>query len=44
MTNMALKRLQLRAKGHLIGFELLPGTFTIPQLLNLYEAIYRKLM
>lgn len=38
----ALKRLQRRAKSQPIGFELLPRKFTIPQLQNLYEAIYQK--
>jgi 8-oxo-dGTP diphosphatase len=42
MTDKALKRLQRRAKSQPIGFELLPRKFTIPQLLNLYEAIYQK--
>ncbi len=42
MKNVALKRLQRKAKNQPIGFELLPGTFTIPQLQSLYEAIYLK--
>ena len=42
MVDMALCRLRSRAKGQPIGFELLPGNFTIPQLQNLYEAIYAK--
>ena len=42
MRDRALKRLQYRAKTQPIGFELLPGKFTIPQLQNLYEAIYQK--
>jgi 8-oxo-dGTP diphosphatase len=42
-SDMALKALaQIRYKAalHPIGFELLPATFTIPQLQKLYEAIY----
>ncbi len=42
MKERALKRLQRRAKSQPIGFELLPRNFTIPQLQNLYEVIYRK--
>jgi 8-oxo-dGTP diphosphatase len=42
MKSRALSRLQRRAKSQPIGFELLPGNFTIPQLQNLYEAIYQK--
>ena len=42
MVRKAMKRLQRRAKGEPIGFELLPGTFTLPQLQRLYEAIYQK--
>jgi ADP-ribose pyrophosphatase YjhB (NUDIX family) len=42
MRDRALKRLQYRAKSQPIGFELLPRNFTIPQLQNLYEAIYQK--
>jgi 8-oxo-dGTP diphosphatase len=42
MADKALMRLQRRAKNQPIGFELLPRRFTIPQLLNLYEAIYQK--
>ncbi len=42
MKEKALKRLQRRAKSEPIGFELLPKRFTIPQLQNLYEAIYQR--
>jgi 8-oxo-dGTP diphosphatase len=40
MVNMAIERLRYKAAFHPIGFELLPEKFTIPQLQNLYEAIY----
>ncbi len=36
----ALQRLRYKASHHLIGFELLPEKFTLPQLQKLYEAIY----
>jgi ADP-ribose pyrophosphatase YjhB (NUDIX family) len=42
-TNMVAKakeRLQQKVANHPIGFELLPTKFTLPQLQNLYEAIY----
>jgi ADP-ribose pyrophosphatase YjhB (NUDIX family) len=42
MKERALRRLQRKAKSQPIGFELLPGKFTIPQLQNLYEVIYQK--
>ena len=42
MVAKALTRLRQRAKNQPIGFELLPGKFTIPQLQMLYEAIYQK--
>lgn len=42
MVTKALRRLRRRAKTQPIGFELLPEKFTIPQLLNLYEAIYDR--
>ncbi len=42
MVERALSRLRRRAKNQPIGFELLPGKFTIPQLQMLYEAIYQK--
>lgn len=37
-----LRRLKRKAKTQPIGFELLPETFTITQLRNLYEAIYQR--
>ena len=40
MILMAKDRLQQRVANHPIGFELLPHKFTLPQLQNLYEAIY----
>jgi 8-oxo-dGTP diphosphatase len=42
MVQRALSRLRSRAKSQPIGFELLPRSFTIPQLQMLYEAIYQK--
>jgi 8-oxo-dGTP diphosphatase len=42
MVMKSLSRLQRRAKSQPIGFELLPRTFTLPQLQSLYEAIYAK--
>lgn len=36
----ALERLRHKASHQLIGFELLPEKFTLPQLQKLYEAIY----
>ncbi|NJK84614.1 MAG: NUDIX hydrolase [Bacteroidales bacterium] len=42
MVNHALEQLHIRAKNRPIGFELLPRKFTIPQLQNLYEAIFQK--
>ncbi len=36
----ALKHLRYKAAQHLVGFELLPQRFTLPQLQKLYEAIY----
>ena len=42
MKDIALRRLQRKAKSQPIGFELLPRKFTIPQLQSLYEAIYQK--
>lgn len=38
----ALERLKQKARYQPIGFELLPEKFTIPQLQQLYEAIYQK--
>lgn len=40
MVEEALNRLRTKAALNPIGFELLPGKFTIPQLQKLYEAIY----
>lgn len=40
MVKAALQRLRYKAALHPIGFELLPETFTLPQLQKLYEAIY----
>jgi len=42
MVNDALKRLRDKASYQPVGFELLPSKFTIPQLQQLYEAIYQK--
>jgi ADP-ribose pyrophosphatase YjhB (NUDIX family) len=42
MVAKGLRRLKRRASTQPIGFELLPGEFTIPQLQALYEAIYQK--
>ena len=42
MVDKALRRLRRRARIQPIGFELLPETFTLPQLQALYEAIYQK--
>jgi ADP-ribose pyrophosphatase YjhB (NUDIX family) len=41
MVEKALRRLKRRAATQPIGFELLPGKFTMPQLQALYEAIYQ---
>jgi ADP-ribose pyrophosphatase YjhB (NUDIX family) len=41
MIEDALKKLHRKARYRPIGFELLPEKFTIPQLQNLYEAIYQ---
>ena len=40
MVSKAKERLQEKVSNHPIGFELLPEKFTLPQLQNLYEAIY----
>ena len=40
MIKIAIERLRYKAAFHPIGFELMPEKFTIPQILNLYEAIY----
>ena len=42
MMLLAKKRLRQRVANHPIGFELLPEKFTLPQLQNLYEAIYES--
>jgi len=42
MVDKALRRLRRRARIQPIGFELIPETFTLPQLQALYEAIYQK--
>lgn len=42
MVKDALEKLKRKARIQPIGFELLPEKFTIPQLQNLYEAIYQK--
>lgn len=41
MVEKGLRRLKRRAGTQPIGFELLPGEFTMPQLQALYEAIYQ---
>ena len=40
MVKLAQERLQQKVANHPIGFELLPDKFTLPQLQNLYEAVY----
>lgn len=40
MVQKAKERLQAKVATHPIGFALLPEKFTLPQLQNLYEAIY----
>jgi len=42
MVAKAKQRLQEKVSNHPIGFELLPDKFTLPQLQNLYEAIYES--
>lgn len=42
MVEDALNRIRRKARYKPIGFELLPEKFTIPQLQQLYEAIYQK--
>ncbi len=42
MVTMALACLQRQAKMNPVGFELLPEKFTLVQLQELYEAIFRK--
>lgn len=40
MTDRALKRLRRKCRSMPVGFELLPARFTLPGLLQLYEAIF----
>jgi len=40
MLKKAKDALMEKVSNHPIGFELLPAKFTLPQLQNLYEAIY----
>lgn len=42
MVARAKARLREKVANHPIGFELLAGKFTLPQLQNLYEAIYEE--
>ncbi len=42
MVEKALEDLQMQVKVKPVGFELLPGKFTLVQLQDLYEAIYRR--
>lgn len=42
MVDKALRKLRIRARTQPVGFELLPEKFTIPQLQDLYEAIYQS--
>lgn len=42
MVTDAMERLKQKTRYQPIGFELLPKKFTIPQLQQLYEAIYQK--
>ena len=42
MVNNALEKLKRKARYRPIGFELLPEKFTLPQLQELYEAIYQR--
>src|SRR5689334_2768101 len=42
MLKKAKDRLRQKVASHPIGFELLPRKFTLPQLQNLYEAIYES--
>jgi ADP-ribose pyrophosphatase YjhB (NUDIX family) len=42
MVERALKDLTVQARIKPVGFELLPSKFTLVQLLDLYNAIYRK--
>jgi ADP-ribose pyrophosphatase YjhB (NUDIX family) len=42
MISLAKERLKQKVANHPIGFALLPERFTLPQLQNLYEAIYES--
>jgi ADP-ribose pyrophosphatase YjhB (NUDIX family) len=42
MILLAKERLKQKVTNHPVGFELLPEKFTLPQLQNLYEAIYES--
>lgn len=42
MVALAQESLKQKVANHPIGFELLPEKFTLPQLQNLYEAIYEE--
>lgn len=42
MVNFAIKKLKIKLNRRPIGFELLPEKFTLPQIQNLYESIFRK--
>lgn len=42
MITLAKERLKQKVANHPIGFALLPERFTLPQLQNLYEAIYES--
>lgn len=44
MVEKALKELRLQLRINPAGFELLPDKFTLVQLADLYEAIYRKII
>ncbi|HEY5390924.1 MAG TPA: NUDIX domain-containing protein [Hanamia sp.] len=44
MIEMAKEKLRYKAAFHPVLFELLPSKFTLPQLQNLYEAVYDALM
>jgi 8-oxo-dGTP diphosphatase len=42
MVDKAMARLKRRVKNQPVGFELLPEKFTLPQLQQLYEAIFQE--
>ena len=42
MVDKAMRRLKRKSLSQPIGFELLPGKFTIPQMQKLYEAIHQR--